>query len=319
MSADGKVVVGYSFSQNGEREAFRWTLKDGMQGLGGLRDPKRPGPRISSEAKAVSDDGAVIVGSSLAGSTKAFRWTKAGGMQDLGALPGQYAASFAVGISGDGSTIVGQSSSNLGKEAFRWTTAGGMQGIGSLAGKGKPSSASAISADGKTIVGSSESSNGLVAFRWTEAASMQRLGDATASQFQPARVSEDGSIVVGTGRNADRDDEAVKWTTGGLESLGDLPGGAFYSSASAISRDGSTIVGASQSAATTEAVRWTKEGGIQSIRQLLIDSGVDMTGWELSGAADVSADGTVIVGYGTNPNKNFEGWRVDLSNRPDAK
>ena len=35
-----------------------------------------------------------------------------------------------------------------------------------------------------------------------------------------------------------------------------------------------------------------------------------MTGWQLTRAKDVSADGTVIVGYGVNPAGDYEGWRA---------
>ena len=36
--------------------------------------------------------------------------------------------------------------------------------------------------------------------------------------------------------------------------------------------------------------------------------GLDLSGWMLQGARDVSADGAVIVGYGINPAGEREGW-----------
>jgi hypothetical protein len=60
-SSDGAVIVGSSsyFNLDGERvgEAFRWTDPGGMSSLGGY-----PPNVIRSEANAVSDNGAVIVG-----------------------------------------------------------------------------------------------------------------------------------------------------------------------------------------------------------------------------------------------------------------
>jgi uncharacterized protein YhjY with autotransporter beta-barrel domain len=47
---------------------------------------------------------------------------------------------------------------------------------------------------------------------------------------------------------------------------------------------------------------------MQSLKNLLVASGVNMTGWTLSDATGVSANGTVIVGYGTDPANNTEGW-----------
>jgi probable HAF family extracellular repeat protein len=56
VSADGTTVVGTSQSSNG-LEAFRWTARSGMIGLGDL-----PGGGFRSVAYGVSADGSVIVG-----------------------------------------------------------------------------------------------------------------------------------------------------------------------------------------------------------------------------------------------------------------
>jgi probable HAF family extracellular repeat protein len=69
--------------------------------------------------------------------------------------------------------------------------------------------------------------------------------------------------------------------------LGDLPGGALVSLASAISADGSVIVGGSQSNLCSEAFRW--EDGVMAGLGVL-------PGDDASGAAAVSGDGSVIVG-----------------------
>ena len=47
LSADGRTVVGWSYSANG-KEAFRWSLAGGMTGLGDL-----PGGNFESTATAV--------------------------------------------------------------------------------------------------------------------------------------------------------------------------------------------------------------------------------------------------------------------------
>lgn len=326
VSADGRVVVGKSVSSNGKEEAFRWKKDGGMRGLGVLWNEKRECAGIQSRADSVSDDGTVVVGSSVAGSTKAFRWTQADGMQDLGSLPGRYPTSSATGISGDGATIVGQSSSVGGSEAFRWTKADGMKGIGRLPGGGESSgsassAAQAISGDGQTIVGSSKSSNGSEAFLLNKSG-MQALGDLPGGRFQSegTGVSGDGSIFVGSGYPTPGEQQAFKWTVAdGMKALDDLPGGHLYCTACAISRDGSTIFGAGYSEVGSEAVRWTDDKGVQSIRQLLIDQGVEMSGWRLWVATAVSDDGAVVVGYGLNPQKKWEAWRADLSGPVAAK
>ena len=78
----------------------------------------------------------------------------------LGDLPGGQTFSFPHGVSADGSVVVGNSDSTLGREAFRWTSDSGMVGLGYLSetvGYGSPYSvASSVSADGSVIVGGSK-------------------------------------------------------------------------------------------------------------------------------------------------------------------
>jgi probable HAF family extracellular repeat protein len=76
VSADGRVVVGYSTNARGQKRAFRWQA--GVMLALGESD------RNESEAVAVSADGSVVVGSFTTawGKWHAFRWTQTGGFQD---------------------------------------------------------------------------------------------------------------------------------------------------------------------------------------------------------------------------------------------
>ena len=83
-----------------------------------------------------------------------------------------------------------------------------------------------------------------------------------------------------------------------------------------VSADGSTVVGASFSANGLEAFLWTEDGGMRSVKDLLTNEyGLDLTGWSLSRARGISADGSTIVGYGRNADGNTEAWvaRLDTS------
>jgi probable HAF family extracellular repeat protein len=71
--------------------------------------------------------------------------------------------------------------------------------------------------------------------------------------------------------------------------LGDLPGGAFISKATAVSADGSVVVGSSQSDLCGEAFRWEK-GVMTGLGTLPI-------GGQGSVAMGVSSDGSVVVGH----------------------
>jgi uncharacterized membrane protein len=97
--------------------------------------------------------------------------------------------------------------------------------------------------------------------------------------------------------------------------LGVLPG--FISSSSeAVSADGSVIVGSSRSATGIEAFVWDATHGMRSLRDVLVNNfglGASLTGWTLTSANDISADGQFIVGTGTNPSGNTEAWLARLA------
>jgi probable HAF family extracellular repeat protein len=81
VSADGGIVVGWSYNDFGRPRALRWTASS-KQDLGTLAGNS---DLYSSKAYGVSADGRVVVGWSYnaAGNVRAFRWTAAGGMEDL--------------------------------------------------------------------------------------------------------------------------------------------------------------------------------------------------------------------------------------------
>jgi probable HAF family extracellular repeat protein len=249
--------------------------------------------------------------------------------QGLGEMPGSTAGgSAALGISGDGKTIVGYgwvSSSN--QEAFRWTTTGGYQVLGDL-GSGT-STADAASFNGSVVVGESPPKGGIFgSFRWTAAQGMTAVpvgfpnavtddgtmvaggnawwktsgqtgnfGSCTSNQI-PLRMvdlSADGSVAAGAG-------------PGGLDMFGQAAANAYRSTptgncqdidpvfnrnsdASGISADGSTIVGEAQdSQGHYRAFRWTASTG-------MVDLGTLGGGNLLSNATAVSGNGSVVVGY----------------------
>jgi probable HAF family extracellular repeat protein len=187
VSADGLVVAGDAYLENGRlREGFFWTAQTGMQLLGFLHSGD-----IESPGTAISEDGRVIVGFSSPGgfgNPEAYLWN--GGMFGLGFLPGGM-SSTALGVSGDGEVVVGQSNS----KAFRWTFSTGMVDLGELPGNGSGTYAHAVSANGEVVVGNT---NGDTTFRWTAATGMVRLGSVPGSDVSfPYAVSGNGSIVVG--------------------------------------------------------------------------------------------------------------------------
>ncbi len=324
VSSDGQVVVGEGESSTGE--AFRWTSAGGIVGLGDLS-----GGMFGSVASAVSSDGQVVVGGGISSSgNEAFLWTSGGGMMGLGDLPGGDFGSSAHGVSFNGQVVVGASTSTSAYwEAFRWTSTSGMVGLGDLPGGNFESVAFGVSSDGSVIAGYSSSAVSFAsyedfteAFRWTNDGGMVGLGDLPGGFFNGVAyaVSSDGQVIVGKSSSAasfasyEGNMEAFLWTSlGGMVGLGDLPGGSFNSSASAVSADGSIIVGEGMTDLGYTAFIWDEAHGMRNLQDVLVNEcHLNLTGWQLWNATGISADGLTIVGYGVNPSGSTEAWVATL-------
>jgi probable HAF family extracellular repeat protein len=259
-----------------------------FQGIGDL-----PGSGYFSIARAVSADGAIVVGQSQAAAgTEAFRWTIATGMLSIGDLPGGLHYSYATGISDDGTTIVGHSSgSSAAGGAFRWTSAGGMVELTRVAGS-SGTGASGVSADGSTVVGHASYPLYSRALMWPDGGGLVELGylPAHTDTSRAEDVSADGSTAVGYSFAW-----GFTWTSGGgMVSIGGIPGGTGGSDARAISADGSTIVGSGGTLdmygfEETYAIRRTSAEGVVPLGSI---PGGDYE----SEANAVSADSSTIVG-----------------------
>jgi len=321
ISGDGAVVVGHGATADGY-EAFRWTQGEGMVPMGNLPDAD---PDLLSSALAASADGSVIVGVGKwwpSWEGEAFRWTAAEGMVGLGDLPGGDFFSVAYDLTPDGSVIVGNGNNDAtpsGKEAFRWTEAEGMVGLGDLSPDHWGSRARAISADGSVIVGDSETVDHFEAWRWTESDGMVSLGDLPGGDVwsRAFDVSGDGSVIVGFGNPAPSVLQAWRWTEAeGMVQLPDFPSGGVQAIAQAITPDGSIIVGSGSiydgGAYYSEAAIWDDMHGIRSVKDVLVDLGVDLTGWRLLTVTGVSNDGQTLGGVGWNPTGGWEAWVASI-------
>jgi probable HAF family extracellular repeat protein len=308
VSADGSVIVGESVSAHGY-EAFRWE-SGGMTGLG-----LPTGLAASSVARGVSADGAIVVGwDQLGNYSHPFRWTVADGKLPLGFLDPAHEATSPYGISADGSVIVGRGEAGGTVEAFRWED-GAFSGLGDLPGGNVASEGMAVSADGSVVAGFGRSGSGTEAFRWTAIDGMQGLGDLPGSAFGSSAfaVSGDGQTIAGWS-NASAGTEAFRWSAAtGMVSLGVLPDAQHFSIARGMSADGTIIVGESKGSANRTVFVWDPAHGMRDLARLLVDHfEVDLTGWQLRQAMAVTPDGRTIVGWGRNPQGDYEAWRVQF-------
>jgi probable HAF family extracellular repeat protein len=314
VSDDGSVIIIESMGM-GTSNAYRWT----EEGVLDLVD-------TFSWVNAMSSDGSTLVGGKYDGTNAhAIRWDVTSGTLALGTLAGD-THSNATGIADNG-TIIGISWPDYdGFHGFRWTEGDGMQSLGDLDTTDIYSTTrpEAISKDGSIIVGMSTNSAGIdEAFRWTEDGGIQGLvGDSdpelTIRESWARLVSDHGEVIVGHRDISGMGREAFRWTEDdgmvGLEALDGFDEILDDSFAVAISATGDVIVGGvfSYDDSVGEAVRWTEADGVQSISSLLIAAGVDLMGFSLEAAQDVSADGSVIVGTGRS-NDEQEAWIVRLN------
>lgn len=148
VNGSGSVVFGSSSGPSGSVD-LRWLLAEG-----GSYEAMPLGPTgtASTLFTAASASGAVAVGRrwDIGLGWRAVRWRDGLGLDDLGTLSGTW--SYAEGVSGHGSIIVGTSDADSGSgRAFRWSQASGMEALPPDDGTG--SWATAISADGSAIAG----------------------------------------------------------------------------------------------------------------------------------------------------------------------
>lgn len=214
---------------------------------------------------------------------------------------------FATAVSANGAVIVGLGISLGQQRAFKWSAATGTVDLGLLPGT-TSAAANAVSADGSTIFGGASGPGGNnLAFKWNESTGIQALGLSSANI---ADASSDGQYLAATIAPV-----AVRWSaSGGVEMLGDLPGGDVFSRPTGMSANGATVVGYSSGsgAFAAEAFIWQAVYGMRPLQDVLIDYGVDTTGWNLAEADGISPDGRNIVGFGINPSGFTEAWLVIL-------
>lgn len=185
ISANGEVVVGWSYSEARHFEPTVWINGFGAINLNDLNGSNETGYAIS-----VSDDGQVIVG--LSGQNPVI-WRLDGTRRDL-AFPAGDTNAQAEAVSSNGEFIAG-----LGVRDFhdpgdgqpysrsqlvRWSTEGDVMALGNLSGS-NAIEPTAISANGRIICGMSISADGYGdAFIWRPNDGIQLLRDVLVNEYR---------------------------------------------------------------------------------------------------------------------------------------
>lgn len=291
--SESGTVFGLSCKFNGcstPSVNFRWTHENGTSAFGG------------ADILGISDtsrDASVVVGT-LSGTTsgnRAFRWTQASGFVNLGILPGGEAslASYANGVSADGSVVVGSS----GKEAFLWTSGAGMVKLAMPDGRPSNSSgfASAVSDDGSVVAGRLSSATSSV-LRWTSAGVVEWIEPSLDAY--PTGMSADGEVIIGSAEFAGVT-EAFRWTRlGGIVSLG-RPTECSSTSSSAVSGNGRVVAVRCSSSSGIRSYLWDVVGGYRRLEDVLESIGAHATDGDEINTYQLSFDGSTIVGVAFPP------------------
>ncbi|MFZ5891643.1 MAG: hypothetical protein ACOY0T_11370 [Myxococcota bacterium] len=253
----------------------------------------------SSTAAAVSADGNIVVGASmdyLNGAIRPFRWIAGTGMTrlsgDLGTIGRR---SEGVAVNGDG-TIVGGNLANgetLPEEPFVWTLSSGTTKVA----VGQWAHLHALSADGRVSVGQVQS-NAAGAWGPGIPTKVGNLGPGPSSAFD---ASGNGSVVVGFATDGSGLSRPTVWSASTATFLDGPAASVVAGRANAITPDARVIVGSIDNVSsaggtpTHRAMVWTQDANGYALRQ--IDDLVG--GADDNEAIDVSADGQVVIGWGT--------------------
>ena len=295
VSGNGLTVVGTDTSTGGFR-AFR--IVGGTHSLLNL-----DASGSFSEAAAASQDGLVIVGhTDISGVIHAAIWNGV----SLTTLPlGAYAEMRATGVSADGLTVVGFMVDVNGRTDAFYRDSLNFVSLASLSGL-LHTKATGVSGDGSLIVGTVSNDfffspiarDGFIHDRvGVTLTVINPRGDGVAGFgsrpfTEMTGISADGSTSIGVsysiGSSPTTDGLAFRRASNGtITSLGNL--GGAWSIPNAISANGAVIVGQSANGSSEEAFVY-QNGTMTGLGFL--------PGGSTSNATGVSADGSVIVGYG---------------------
>ncbi len=319
VSNDGKVVVGYSTAVPGGAEAFRWHIDTGIAGLGVPISING----AESAALGVSDDGNVVVGwgsiyVNYNISRIAVRWTEENGY-DL--VPMRSSYSMLRDASYDGTFVSGVLGSENNYGGSLWENNLYKSGFSIYEHK---LDARAISAD-LPVMGLFDlyyvfGESAARSFLWDGSDNRLVLipdlpgGNLHSEYIIVEDISANGKVIVGMSEGSNGY-QAIRWSQEmGTQGLNSLPGWS-ESHARGISANEKIIVGNAYNALTgSQAFIYTDNFGMKDLQlELQIQLNVDLTGWKLTKATAISANGMVVVGEGVNPQGKTEAWRAVIT------
>jgi len=177
--------------------------------------------------------------------------------------------------------------------SFRWSRITGLTTLArpdTAVTNQQPGGATDVNDVGTIIVGWDRDSRDQP-FRWQGSVAKWLFPTQIFYEAHANATSASGSVIVGFFHQG-TDRQAFRWTSAGLQLLGDLPGGYVDSDARDVSGDGNLVVGNGWAVDHYEGFRWTAATGMTSIGLAPGDV------W--SSVNHISKNGTVIVGQGNS-------------------
>ena len=299
ISADGRVLAGYSNAEGPIQASYTWSAAGGYNEFGfGVGIP------ALNQARGISGNGAVVVGVATISLQNADAYRYADGVYTTLPTLAGYSGATGDGANEDGSIVVGSIVTQSGvAHAMRWTQAGGMVDVGVARPGDNSAWFTGMSRDGATAIGVSKGFP-RDAYTWTQSGGWQLLpapaGMTGEYNARPSMTNDDGSVVVGyvDGVGGQRD-RAVLWRDHQPIDLGTF-GTRWHMAANSGSHDGSVIVGGALNLDTSvaHATIWIDGGGPTLLEQYLANSGITVpTGWTLETCMAISTDGRTIAGH----------------------
>lgn len=272
----------------------------------------------------IVSDGSIVYGPN-------WVWTRNGGLQSLAAALQPLGNASIFGCSEDGSVVTGWARTAFSGpgatptgDYFRWQVG---QGAPQVLPRDPQHPAgyfpcNGVSGDGNVVGGHTWAPSAL--FYESFAGALVTLTGATVitaeSEGNPTLVndlSNDGSVAVGQAALAGFGVVAYRWTAaGGLQDL-QVPG--WGATAEACSLFGDIVVGGTGGFSGPRAFLWDATLGARDLQTELVTNfglGAQLAGWELWIATDVSFDGRAIVGFGRNPQGDYQAFLVRFPATP---
>lgn len=324
VSDDGKIVGGYSDTA-GSAAAFQSFLWDGEEHRV-LRTP--PGFfSMGGFLHALSGDGRSAVGWGYHTDREAFRgarWFPSGHPSGLGAPQGE--SSYMGGLNYDGSVAVGSKGGNSANPLSTpvvWRTGAPLIELGRPDGTTGWTTLHATNNAGDRHVGEAEIHGMRRPILWEEPGGFRVLPwSETGSGAGVAQaISSGGDRIVGRLEIDGRYHPAF-WDESLTPHIIDIHPDYEHGEALALADDGSTIIGVWSDRLSSPiqghssldlAFIWDEVNGARPLQDVLIqDYGLDLDGWNLHAAVDITPDGQTIVGMARIDFGPFMGFKVVL-------